>query len=221
MKLLNLMIPLTMMALVLVDCKGDHTNNEDDGNNGPPTVVVVERPDMAIELDEAIALYQNYGANRVKLIEDHENEEVGEVDNFQATRSLTFNYKELRQYLDYVEQEAKKADTEILGLRVYLGQYDIEGRHPNSGTVFFNPTMKKGDNEVAFAIQNQNGNPTAVPVGQLQEYYLKIGKIKTPGKANLVLVQDDDDITSLAANRGGKRPPPSTDDDDYDDGNNN
>ncbi|WP_299678118.1 hypothetical protein [uncultured Dokdonia sp.] len=214
MKLLHLMIPFTMMSLLLVDCKGDHTNNEDDGNSGPPTIVVVERPDMAIELDEAIALYQNYGENRVKLIETHENEEVGEVDDYQATRSLTFNYKELRQYLDYVEQEAKEANTDIMGIRVYLGQYDTENSpHPNAETVFFNPTMKKDGNEVAFAIQNQNGNPTAVPVGQLQEYYLKIknGKLKTPGKANLVLVQDD--VTSLAGNEGHRRPPPKSGDD--------
>lgn len=215
MKLLNFMIPLTMMALVLVDCKGDH--NTDD-NDGPP--VVVERPEMAIELNEAIDLYQNYGANRVELIEKHE-DSLGQVENFQATRSLTFNFKELRQYMDYVEQEAKKANTNILGLRVYLGQYDVEGRHPNSGTVFFNPTMEKGDNEVAFAIQNQNGNPTAVSVGQLQDYLEEINnkQDRSPGKANLVFIQDD--ITSLAGNHGGKRPPPSTDDDDYDDGNNN
>ncbi|GGG38045.1 hypothetical protein GCM10011344_43600 [Dokdonia pacifica] len=219
MKLLNFMIPITMMALVLVDCKGDHTNNEDDGNTGPPTVVVVERPDMAIELGEAIALYQNYGANRVGLIESFE-EELGDVDNYQATRSLTFNFKELRQYMDYVEQEAKTAGTDILGLRVYLGQYDTKNSpHPNAETVFFNPTMKKGDNEVAFAIQNQNGNPTAVPVGVLQDYYLKTGKIKTPGKANLVFIQDD--ITSLAGNHGGRRPPPPHEDDDYNDEGNN
>jgi len=211
------MIPLTMMALVLVDCKGGETNNDDDNNSGPPTVDVVERPDMAIELDEAIALYQNYGENRVKLIEIHENEEVGEVDDYQATRSLTFNYKELRQYLDYVEQEAKEADTDIMGIRVYLGQYDTENSpHPNAETVFFNPTMNKDGSEVAFAIQNQNGNPTAVPVGVLQDYYLKTGKIKTPGKANLVLIQDD--VTSLAGNHGSRRPPPKTgSDNDYND----
>lgn len=214
MKLLNLMIPLTMMALVLVDCKGNHTNNEEDGNNGPPTIVVVDRPDMAIELDEAIALYQNYGTNRVGLIEGFE-EELGEVDNYQATRSLTFNFKELRQYMDYVEQEAQSAGTDILGLRVYLGQYDTKNSpHPNAETVFFNPTMKKGDNEVSFAIQNQNGNPTAVPVGQLQDYLeeIKKGQFKTPGKANLVFIQDD--VTSLAGNFGHRRPPPRSGDDD-------
>ena len=96
MKFLNIMVSLTVMALLLVDCKGDH-NNQNDDNDGPPTVVV-ERPDMAIELGEAIDLYQNYGANRVGLIEAYE-EELGEVDGFQATRSLTFDFEELKQYM--------------------------------------------------------------------------------------------------------------------------
>lgn len=220
MKFLNFMIPLSMMALLLINCKGNPTNNEDDDNNGPPTVV--ERPNMAIELGEAIALYRNYGKNRVELIENHENEVVGEVEDYQATRSLTFNFKELRQYMDYVEQEANTAGVDVQGIRVYLGQYDTENSpHPNSETVFFNPTMKKGKKEVAFAIRNKNGQPMAVTVGQLQDYLLKTTKeeVKTPGRANLIFIQDD--IISLAGNHGGKRPPPSTDDDDYDDGNNN
>lgn len=217
MKFLNIMVSLTVMALLLVDCKGDH-NNQNDDNDGPPTVVV-ERPDMAIELGEAIDLYQNYGASRVGLIEAYE-EELGEVDGFQATRSLTFDFEELKQYMKYIEQEAKAADTPIKGLRVYLGQYDRKSSHyPNSGTVFFNPTLETADgSEVSFAIKNNNGNPIAIPVGQLQEYLLK--GAKTPGKANLILTLQEDDITSLAGNHGGKRPPPSTDDEDYFDENN-
>lgn len=211
MKLFNIMISLTMLSLLFVRCKGDH--NQTDDNDGPSTEI--PRPHMAIDLDEAIALYQNYGTNRVELIETYE-DSLGQVENFQATRSLTFDFEELRQYMDYVEQEAKAAGTNIKGLRVYLGQYDLEGsNYPNSETVFFNPTMKTSDgNEVSFAIKDNNGNPIPVPVGQLQELFAK--GAKTPGKANLVLkLEDEDGITSLAGNHGGKRPPPSTDDEDY------
>lgn len=217
MKLLNIMVSLVIMALLLVDCKGDH-NNQNDDNDGPPTVVV-DRPNMAIELGEAIALYQNYGTNRVNLIESYE-EEQGNVDEFLATRSLTFDFKELKQYIKYIEQEAKASNTNIKGLRVYLGQYDLKNSpYPSSETVFFNPTMKtESGNEVSFAIKNNNGNPIAIPVGELQEYFLN--RVKTPGKANLILSLQEDDVTSLAGNHGGKRPPPSTDDDDYSDENN-
>ena len=222
MKLLNLMVSLTVLSLLFISCKGDPTAppQDDDNNNEPPAEV--ERPDMAIELGEAIALYQNYGANRVNLIEGFE-EELGEVENFQATRSLTFDFDELRQYMDYVEQEAKKAGAGIKGLRVYLGQYDLKNSpHPNAETVFFNPTMNTPDgNEVSFAIQNLNGNISAIPVGTLQEYYLKTGKAKTPGGVNLILTLQEGEITSLAGNHGGRRPPPATDDNDYSDEGNN
>lgn len=215
MKFSHFMIPLSIMALLLVDCKGDHTTNPgDDGNDGPPTIVV-EAPDMIISVDEAVTLYKNYGENRIGLIEAYE-EELGQVDNYRATTSLTFDFEMMKQYMKYVEQQAKSAGTDIKGLRVYLGQYDLKNSpHPNAETVFFNPTMKRDGSEVAFAIQDQNGTPVAVTVGEV------LGNRKPAGKSNLILkLQDDDDITSLAGNRGGRRPPPSTDDDDYFHGNN-
>ncbi len=213
MKFLNFMIPLSMMAILLVDCKGDHSNNEDDnGGGGPPTVV--EAPDMIISVDQALTLYKNYGENRIGLIEEYE-EELGQVDGYRATTSLTFDFEMMKQYMKYVEQEAKSAGTDIKGLRVYLGQYNLKNSpHPNAETVFFNPTMKRDGNEVAFAIQNQNGNPVAVTVGEV------LGNRKPAGKNNLILKLQDDDVTSLAGNHGGRRPPPATDDDDYPNGNN-
>lgn len=198
------------MAILLVDCKGDHSNNDDDG--GPPTAV--EAPDMIISVNQAVTLYKNYGENRIGLIEEYE-EELGQVDNYRATTSLTFDFEMMKQYMKYVEQEAKSAGTDIKGLRVYLGQYNLKNSpHPNAETVFFNPTMKRDGNEVAFAIQNQNGTPVAVTVGEVLGY-----TNKPAGKNNLILKLDDD-ITSLAGNHGGRRPPPATDDDDYPNGNN-
>ncbi len=209
MKFLNFMIPLSMMALLLVDCKGDHTNNEDDGNNGPPTIV--EAPDMIIPIEKGAELFYNYRDNRIGLIEQYE-DSLGLVDNYQATTSLTFDFEELKQYMKYVEKQAKKSKTRIKGLRVYLGQYSNtkNEEHPRAETVFFNPTMVYKDNqEVSFAIQHQNGSNVAVPVGELLDY-----DKKPAGRANLTLTVQDS-ITSLAGNQGHRRPPPVSGDPDY------
>ncbi|MFC4634707.1 hypothetical protein ACFO3O_12360 [Dokdonia ponticola] len=211
MKFSNFMIPLSMMALLLVNCKGEHTNNQDDGNNDPPTVV--EAPDMIIPVEKGAELFANYRENRISLIEETENADLPEgQDPYLATTSVTFDFEELKQYMKYIDKEAKKSKTRIKGLRVYLGQYsDTKNeKHPRAETVFFNPTMVYKDNqEVSFAIQHQNGNSMAVPVGQILDY----GK-KPAGRTNLTLTVQDS-ITSLAGNHGGRRPPPATDEGDY------
>ncbi len=201
------MIPLFIMAVLLVNCKGDHTNNQDDDNDGPSTVVA---PDMIIPIEKGAELFYNYRENRITLIEEAENSDLPEgVEPYLATTSVTFDFEELKQYMKYIEKQAKKSETRIKGLRVYLGQYsDTKNEeHPRAETVFFNPTMKKGGDEVAFAIQHQNGNNVAVPVGELLDY-----NKKPAGRSNLILTVQDS-ITSLAGNDGHRRPPPMNNND--------
>lgn len=214
MKLLNIMVSLTVMALLLVDCKGDH-NNQNDDNDGPPTVV--DAPQMIIPIERGAQLFYNYKENRIPIIEEYQNSNLPDgTEEYQATTSITFDFKMLKQYMKYVEQEAEAAHTDIKGLRVYLGQYS-EGsneQYPRAETVFFNPTMLLDKNEVAFAIYNQNGNPTAIPVGELVDYSnIKGNHKKSAQKAQ---AKNDDDVTSLAGNQGHRRPPPITgEDQDY------
>lgn len=214
MKLLNFMIPLSMMALLLVDCKGDQPTHPGDDNAGDEPPTAVEAPNMIIPIEKGAELFYNYRDNRISLIENAENADLLEgQDPYLATTSVTFDFEELKQYMKYVEKEAKKSKTRIKGLRVYLGQYSNtkNEEHPKAETVFFNPTMIYKDNqEVSFAIQHQNGTSMAVPVGQILGY----GK-KPAGPANLTLTVQNA-ITSLAGNEGHRRPPPkSGEDQDY------
>ncbi len=175
----------------------------------PPTV---EAPENIISLQTAKTLFTNYGENRVGLIEEFENQELPEgTDPYRATRSITFDFDMLKKYMEYIEQEAHTTDTEIKGLRVYLGQYPNTEttKHPSAETVFFNPTMiLPSGQEVSFAIQNVNNTATAIPVGTVT------ANQKPSGKANLIMTLQGD-ITSLALNQGHRRPPPVNDDNDY------
>ncbi len=211
MKSFKYIIPLTMI-LMLVECKDDHTSPDDNNNDGPPTIVV-DAPQMVIPIQRGAELFYNYKANRIPIIEEYQNSNLPQgEEKYLATTSITFNYEELKRYLKYIEQQSKDANTDIEGLRVYLGQYSTSSneQYPRAETVFFNPTMLVDKNEVAFAIYNQNGKPVAVTVGEV------IGNKKPVGKNNLVLTLQDDGITSLAGNQGHRRPPPiNNDDGDY------
>ena len=58
-------------------------------------------------------------------------------------RDVTFDLETLKQYIAYVEKEAKSKGLKGLGLRVYLGAYpkgDTSVKDPGFTTVFFMPT---------------------------------------------------------------------------------
>jgi hypothetical protein len=204
------------MLILLVECKGDHSNDNNDDNDGPPTIIV-DAPEMMIPIQRGAQLFYNYKENRIPLIEEYENSNLpnGE-DEYLATTSITFDFEMMKQYMKYVEQEAEAAGTDIKGLRVYLGQYskNKNEKHPRAETVFFNPTMLlKSGNEVAFAIYNRNGSPVAIPVGELIDYSnFKGGKGQ---KSQQLQNKNDDDVTSLSGNQGHRRPPPISGQPDY------
>ena len=82
-----------------------------------------------IKPSEAVALCDNYDAKYNELTKL-----IGKDDN----RSVLFSIKEIRDYLDYVEN----ANADIDGLRVYLGS----NSDTKLSTVFFAPTSSGKDN---------------------------------------------------------------------------
>ena len=176
----------------------------------------ISESSIIIPLEEAEQLYKSYGEKRVGLIEEFQNvDSNGEpIDPeseayVQATRSLSIDYDTLKQYMAFVEQEAKEAKTEITGLRIYLGLYGANGKYPDAETVFINPLMeygKKGNirDDVSFAIQEVGGTPKAIAVGEILGIF-KSNKKK--GGTNLEMTTQSP-VQSLAGNYFPKRPPP-------------
>ena len=66
---------------------------------------------------------------------------IGQQDN----RSSWWSLKDMRDYLDYVEDEVKKQGYTMDGVRVYLGAYPLDGANANEGltTMFMVPTGPK------------------------------------------------------------------------------
>ncbi|WP_405251481.1 hypothetical protein [Dokdonia sp. Asnod3-C12] len=210
MKTCKFLTILLLGGFLMLSCGGDPkgTPHTDDQSEEP-----LAAPSTIITVQEAEDMYHRYGNQRVPLIEtsvniDKDGNPIKPEDDryVQATRSLSMDYKELKQYLAFIEQEAGEAKTDISGLRIYFSQYP-NGKNDSRATVFINPIMeagKKGDirDDLSFAIKKGNGKSIAVAVGDI----IKAPKASS-NMANLTLpVQNT--IQSLAINGMPWRPPP-------------
>ena len=131
-----------------------------------------EKPKEAISYKDAKILQQEYIETRANFIneylhsinhfnekgikEEKENKEsINSTPNkkeglvkkenkiIEDVRDVTFDLETLKQYIAYVEKEAKSKGLKGLGLRVYLGAYpkgDTSVKDPGFTTVFFMPT---------------------------------------------------------------------------------
>ncbi len=207
MKSVKLLYILGCSTLLTFSCQEQQAKSE------PLTeqLEMITAPENIISVQEAEMLFTNYKKNRISIIEEAENANVEEdQEAYMATTSITFDFEMMKQYMAYIEQQAKTAQTNIKGLRVYFGQYgdSKKAKYPKAETVFFNPTMMDGNDEVSFAIQELDEKSVSVPVGKI------VNNRKLEGRANLTLVVQSE-TTSLAGNAGSRRPPPMNDENDY------
>lgn len=142
--------------LLIVSCKP-----EKDKGPGPGTDENVKAPEQIVTVAQAKAMYDAYGERRVGLIEKYENEQSPDK-KFDVARYGYYDYKTIKDYLMYIEQEAEKANVEISTLRFYFSNYPDKktfdnGRkikHPKQNSFFIIPTTKAADNEdYAFYIR--------------------------------------------------------------------
>lgn len=212
MKTQNLWVWGCLIAVLFSSCEFNNSSGDEN-----PAVASISPPSMIISVQEAEDLYHNYGTIRVPLIEESVNVDnqgnpidMSDPDYVKATTSLTVDYKELKKYLAFIEQQAGNANTDITGLRIYFGKY-ADTKNDGRGTMFLNPVKEYGKDgitdDVAFAIDNSGKTPKSVYV---KDCYKMPGSISN--QANLTMpVQGP--IQSLAGNNSPWRPPPNNDPD--------
>ncbi|MDX1365165.1 MAG: hypothetical protein R3243_13210 [Arenibacter latericius] len=134
-----------------------------------PEASPIKAPAQIVSLKQAKMMYDAYEDRRVSLIERYENQQHPE-EKFDVARFGSYDYQTIKNYLSYVEQEAKKANVEISTLRFYFSNYpDLDSfedgrkiKHPRQNSFFLIPTTKNEKNEdYAFYIYEDNdGNNT-------------------------------------------------------------
>ncbi|MEZ4971538.1 MAG: hypothetical protein R2814_18070 [Flavobacteriaceae bacterium] len=136
-----------------------------------PATMEISAPEQIVSVAQAKSMYDAYGERRVGLIEAYENELAPEK-KFDVARFGYYDYKTIKEYMDYIEQEAKKANVEISSLRFYFSNYPDkktfedgrEIKHPKQNSFFIIPALKdKNDREYGFYIREENDG-TNVPV---------------------------------------------------------
>lgn len=171
---------LMVLALFFSSCHDDETQK--------PKEEVVEAPSQVIPIEQAKTAYDAYAKRRLPLIQRFEdsinlrrdydtmkqqkrqqnknklNTQINQVvAPFDVARYVYYDYKTIKQYMAYIEQETKLAGVEISTLRFYFSNYPDEtlfknGKdsilHPRQNSLLITPTVKKGKTDYIFYIDD-------------------------------------------------------------------
>lgn len=144
---------------------------------------MVEPPKQIISLPQAQAMYRNYTERREPLIrryEDSINIRRQDSAKFDVARYVHYDYATIKQYLAYIEQEARMAGVDISTLRFYISNYPDQAtfedgrpvKHPRQNSIMILPTLKQDGEDYGFYTMD-NASGQRIPVlltGQLQPY---------------------------------------------------
>ena len=143
---------LALGILVLLASCNPQTKKAEPSERDNEIVKDVSAPEDIISLDEAKKYCENYERRRVPSIVKFETAQSDSDEKFAPTQFIAFNLDSLKNYIAYVEQEAKKVNVAPDSLRIYLANYGKEGRYTNQNTVFILPTTKVGGDYGGFYI---------------------------------------------------------------------
>jgi|SRR5690606_5606578 len=178
----------------------------------------VEPPKGIISLGESKALYDNYTRNRAGIIQEFEQEQDPE-EKFEPSRFTAFSFAEIKQYMDFIQQEAQGAGVDIASLRFYFANYPDKDKfpdgqkvvHPRQNSIFIVPTMEVDGQDYGFYIGGDGKAKLIKDAKDLQA----VGQTQGTGKRaeaglmpTISILYDDQ---SLNLNHGTSGPPPHTD----------
>lgn len=199
----------TMIFVFALSCKpGDQT----EAMSAP-----VDPPKQIISIDQAATMFKEYSNRRVPQVVAAL--DSTEQENFIPARYTEFDYKVIKQYMAYIEQEAAAANTEIESLRIYYAVYPPGmGGKSKKSTVFLVPAAEIDGENRAFEVRTEGERTEAVAipwdfgtgVEQMgmhtqkdQRQYATFGP--APFNSTTSAVQGD---RSLVLNDGNTAPPP-------------
>lgn len=111
-------------------------------------------PDKCITPQQAQTLFDQWETTRGADLK----KDLGYTD----TCEFNLNIAELREYLDYIEEESNLEGIENPGVRVYFGAYN--NTKSNKATIFLAPTLNDGiDADNNYKISPMNFNQGGIP----------------------------------------------------------
>lgn len=154
------------LVVGIISCDQRQKVNKDNYHNPQK----VKAPGNIISLSEASTIYDNYSEHRVSLIEPYEIQRRAPEEKFEASRFVDFDYDTIKQYIAYIDQEAKKAEVKkITKLRLYFANYPNEDKFPDGkkvvhkrqNSIFMVPTLEIEGTNYGFYI-GSSGNAALI-----------------------------------------------------------
>nr|WP_299070244.1 hypothetical protein [uncultured Allomuricauda sp.] len=181
----------------------------------------VEPPKQIISLEESKSLFDNYSRNRAGLIETYEKEHYPK-EEFHVARFVSWDFDTIKQYIAFIEQEAKIAEVDISSLRFYFANYpdkkDFPDKdrieHARQNSIFILPAMEVDGQDYGFYI-GEDGKAKLVKDAVGQKGIGNISDDREKSYAgfapNLSAAPPIFAAQSLTLNRGNSAPPPPHD----------
>ena len=139
----SLMGIAAMVCMLFISCTGE-TGTKSDGE-------AVKPPEQIISEEDAAKLFQGYTDSREACAIAAQDSAA--QASFIPARYTEFDFKVIKDYIKYIEQEAKAVDTEIETLRIYYAVYPKDkGDRSNKTTVFLVPAADFNGENKAFQI---------------------------------------------------------------------
>ncbi|TMM57943.1 hypothetical protein FEE95_00495 [Maribacter algarum] len=143
----------------------------------------VKAPAQIVEVDDAKKMYDTYTIRRKPLIRRYEDsinrgkdynrddkmkqqkmqqnqkENAAQVDSFPVARYVYYDYKTIKDYLTYLEQEAKNQGIEISTLRFYFSNYPegmvVKDALPRQNSIFIMPTITQDNQTYGYFLDDK------------------------------------------------------------------
>ncbi len=175
----HLLRNVAMLAVIAITCTSCNETDKTKLHQEEEKPEVLA-PAEIVEINQAKSMYENYTERRVPLIQHYEdsinrgngNEKIkqqgqkmeaqeGTSKPFDVARFVYYDYQTIKQYMDYIEQEADAAGVEISTLRFYFSNYpdeqlfpgtDEEIKHPRQNSVMLSPTIEKDKRDYLFYV---------------------------------------------------------------------
>ncbi len=218
-----LLLSLCLTTLLFISCA-----EQSDRGKDAKQKTAVEAPKQIISIEVAKSMYDNYTKRRAGLIqkfEDSINASMKETKKFDVARYTYYDYKTIKDYLAYIEQEAEKAGVEISTLRFYYSNYPDQQKfpdgttvvHPRQNSFFIMPTLNQEGREYGFYTEDsgENGEKKAVLLDWQLELFAaaKFSEEEKDARSLAGFGPNTGPLPafargSLVLNQGGAAPPP-------------
>jgi hypothetical protein len=212
---------LASILLLASSCQqGPKKDETDPEKPEKPREEQVSPPSGIISLVESKSLYDNYTKHRLGMIQQYEMERKPD-EKFVPARFSDFDYATIKQYIAFIEQEAKEAQVDISSLRIYFASYPDKDRfpdgdkvvHPRQNSIFIVPTMRVDSMDYGFYI-GADGKAKLIKnaVGETGIGYKSNQGERSQAGFVPSLSSTAFDEQSLNLNHGSSGPPPYPDD---------